>query len=218
MAIMQAPMRGQFDVLPVSRLLVRLRQKIRLHRHNDAIRWALPFQPVAATPNASQIPRHTPLRNDNTEFLKLSVDLRGSPTLVLVRQAPDQNANLLGDLRSAAPRPGSPAPIEPEAGAVPADHGVGLHEDQDVRPAGPTLAECRSEAPVQGVQCWPRPFPFHHGELLSEGEDFDGCIASSAKEDSDGDKEREDGFGHELTLLTRRNVASPGRRCEIAGR
>jgi len=33
-----------------------------------------------------------------------------------------------------------------------------------------------------------RPFPFHHGELLSQGEDFEGDIASTAKEDPDGDK------------------------------
>ena len=74
---------------------------------------------------------------------------------------------------------------------------VGLHEDQHVRPSGPTLAECRPEKTVQEVQLWPRPFPFQHGELLSEGEDFEGGIASTAKEDSDGDKEREDGFEHE---------------------
>jgi hypothetical protein len=33
---------------------------------------------VAATPHASQIPRHTPLRNDDAEFLKLAVDF-GAP-------------------------------------------------------------------------------------------------------------------------------------------
>src|SRR5882757_3517625 len=98
-----------------------------------------------ATAHASQIPRHTPLRNDEAEFLKLAVDLRGSPSLILLRQASDQNANLLGDLRSSAAWPRSPAPIEPEACAVPADHGSGFHEDLDVRPAGPTLAECRPE-------------------------------------------------------------------------
>ena len=45
---------------------------------------------------------------------------------------------------------------------------------------------------------------------MSEGEDFEGCIASTAKEDSDGHKERENNFDHEL-LLARRNVASPSR-------
>ena len=125
------------------------------------------------------------------------MDLRGSPALVLLRQSSDQNANLLGDLRSPDARPGSPAPIEMEAGAVPADHGVGFHENQNVGPAGPTLAESRPEESVQGIQFWPRPFSFQHGYLLSEGEDFEGGIAATAKEDPDGGKEREDDFEHE---------------------
>ena len=49
---------------------------------------------------------------------------------------------------------------------MPADHGVGFHQDQDVRPAGPPLAKCRPEESVPGAQFWPRPFPFQHGELL----------------------------------------------------
>ena len=91
-------------------------------------------------------------------------------------------------------------PIETEAGAVPADHGVGFHGNQDVRPAGPTLAECRPEESVQGIQFWPRPFPFQHGDLLAEGEDFEGGIASTPEEDSDGSKEGEEDFGHEHTF------------------
>ncbi len=84
-----------------------------------------------------------------------------------------------------------------EAGAAPADYGIGFHQDQDVRPSGPTLPKYRPEERVPGVQFWPRPFPFQHGDLLSEGEDFEGGIAPSAKEDSDGHKEREDGVEHE---------------------
>src|SRR6202161_4615274 len=136
------------------------------------------------------MPRYTSLRDDETELLKLAVTPRSSPILVLLRQSSDQNANLLGDLRSSAEWPGSPAPIETEAGAVPADHGFGFHQDQDIRPAGPTLAECRPEQSVPAVQFWSRPFPFQHGDLLSEGEDFEGSIASTAKEDSDRHKER----------------------------
>jgi hypothetical protein len=108
------------------------------------------------------------------------------------------------------------APIETEAGAVPADHGVGFHQDQDVRPAGPTPPEYGPEESVPGVQSWPRSFPFEHGDLLPEGEDFEGSIASTAKEGSDGHKEREEDMEHEFILLTRRNVCSPSRRCEIA--
>ena len=96
---------------------------------------------------------------------------------------------LIGDLRLAAPRPGSPTPVETETGAVPADDGLGLHDDEDVGPAGRKAAEGRPEESVQRVQYWPRPFAFEHGDLLSEGEDFEGGIASTAEEDSDGGNE-----------------------------
>ena len=45
---------------------------------------------VAATLHGAQISRHTPLRDDETELLKFTVDLRGSPILVLLRQSSDQ--------------------------------------------------------------------------------------------------------------------------------
>jgi hypothetical protein len=48
------------------------------------------------------------------------------------------------------------------------------------------------------------------------GEDFERGVVSSAKEDSNGQNEREDDLEHETTLLVRSNGASPGRRCEIA--
>ena len=35
-------------------------------------------------------------------------------------------------------------------------------------------AEGRPEESVQRVQYWPWPFAFEHGDLLSEGEDFEG--------------------------------------------
>ena len=55
---------------------------------------------------------------------------------------------------------------------------------------------------------WPRPFPFQHGDLLSEGKDLEGGITSTAKEDSDRHKEGEDDMEHESILLTRHHVAS----------
>ncbi len=91
-----------------------------------------------------------------------------------------------------------------------ADHGIGFHQDQDVLPAWPTLAECRPKDPVPEVQFRPGPFPFQGGDLLSKGEDFEGGIASTADEDSNGAKEREDDLQHESIFLARRNVASPG--------
>jgi hypothetical protein len=60
---------------------------------------------------------------------------------------------------------------------MPADDGLGLDDNEDVGPAGPAAAERRPEEPVQGVQCRLRPFSFEHGDLLSEGEDFESGVA-----------------------------------------
>ena len=52
---------------------------------------------------------------------------------------------------------------------------------------------------------------FENGDLLAKSEDFDCCIASTAEENADHRKDRENEFWHELTLVTRRNV-DPSRR------
>ena len=90
---------------------------------------------------------------------------------------------------------------------MPADEGFGLHDDQDVGPTGPEAAEGGPEEPVQGIQGWPRPFAFEHGDLLSEGEDFEGRIGPTAEEDTDHGEDGEDELRHELTLVTWRNRA-----------
>ena len=72
---------------------------------------------------------------------------------------------------------------------MPADHGVGFHQDQDVLPAGPTPPEYGPEESVPGVQFWPGSFPFEHGDLLSECEDLEGGIATTSEEDSEGNEE-----------------------------
>jgi len=114
------------------------------------------------------------------------MDFGRSPTGVLLRQAPDQHTHLLGDLRSAAARPGTPARIEAETSAVPADDGLGLDDDEDVGPAGPTTAQGSPKESVERVQDWPRPFALEHGYLLTEGEDLQSGIAPSAKKKSGG--------------------------------
>src|ERR1035437_2949172 len=148
-----------------------------------------PLSRVATPADPPKIPGYTPFRKHETELLKFAVDPRGAPLWVLLCQASDQNTNLLTDLRSAGAWPGSPTPIAPEAGAVPADHGLGLDDEQDVGPAGPAAAEGGPEESVQAIQNGPRPFPFQHGDLLAEGEDLERGVAPTAEEDShDGDK------------------------------
>jgi hypothetical protein len=54
------------------------------------------------------------------------------------------------------------------------------------------MAEGYPEQPVQCLQLRPWPFPLQRDDLLSEGEDFEGGIASTTEEDSDGDDKGED--------------------------
>jgi hypothetical protein len=85
---------------------------------------------------------------------------------------------------------------------VPADHGLGLDDDKDIDPARPKVAEGSPEESVPAVQSWPWPFPFEHGDLLSECEDFEGGIAPTAEEDADHGEDGEEEFEHEITLVT----------------
>ena len=90
-------------------------------------------------------------------------------------------------------------PVQAKTGAVPADDGFWFDDDENVTPAGPETAEGCPEEPVDGVQWWPRALAFEHGELLTEGEDFEGDVAPAADEGPEGNDECKDGFEHELT-------------------
>ena len=68
---------------------------------------------------------------------------------------------------------------------MPADDGLGLDDDQDVGPPGPKAVEGCPEEPAEGVQFGLRSLPFEHGDLLPEGEDFEGRVAATAEEDTD---------------------------------
>src|ERR1700693_1044164 len=48
-------------------------------------------------------------------------------------------------------------------------------------PAGPEAVKDRPEESVQRVPYWPRPFTFEHGDLVSQSEEFEGRIASTAR-------------------------------------
>ena len=79
--------------------------------------------------------------------------------------------------------------IVTKTSAVPSDDGLRLHDDEDVSPAGPTAAQGRPEEPVGGVQGRSGAFPFEDRDLLSEGEDFEGGVASTAEENTNGGEE-----------------------------
>ena len=107
----------------------------------------------------------------------------------------------ISSVRSTSLRPGTPSPIETETRAVPADHRLGLYDDEDLAPARPTAAESRPEEAVPGIQSRRGSFTFEYGDLLPEGEDFEGRVAPTPEEDADHGEDGEDEFGHEITLV-----------------
>jgi hypothetical protein len=64
-----------------------------------------------------------------------------------------------------------------------------LYDDQDVGPAGPTVAESGPEKVIQGVEFGQRPLSLQDCDLLSEGQYLEGGITSTAEENSDADNE-----------------------------
>jgi len=91
---------------------------------------------------------------------------------------------------------------------MPADDGLWLHDDEDVGPAGPEAAQGGPEEPVQPIQTETGSFPLEHRYLLSKSPDRKGHVGSTLEEDTDDRERRGDEFGHELTLVTRRNTVS----------
>jgi hypothetical protein len=59
---------------------------------------------------------------------------------------------------------------------------------------------------------------FENRDLLPQGEDLKGRVTSTAEEDTDHGKEGEDEFGHEITLVTCRNMCRHRQREETANR
>ena len=102
--------------------------------------------------------------------------------------------------------------VQPKTSAMPADDRLGLDDNEDTGLTAPEAVEGGPEKPVQGVQGRPRPFAFEHGHLLSQGEDFQGGIASTAEEAADHGEDGEDELRHELTFVTWRNRAQGSQR------
>ena len=72
--------------------------------------------------------------------------------------------------------------VEAEALAVPADHGLGLDDDQDFPPARPELVECDPEGAIQGGELGSGA-PLGVGrELLAKGQ-LDDCLLPASSEE-----------------------------------
>jgi hypothetical protein len=145
--------------------------------------------PAAAYP--AEIPSHGSFRHREPEFLKLSMDLGSAPACILFRHPANERADFVGDFGPAAVRSGSPTPVEPKAGAMPADDSFGLDDEKDAGPARSATAQGGPEQPVERAQYRPRSFPLENSHLLPQGKNFQGGVDATSEEDSDGGQECE---------------------------
>ncbi len=130
------------------------------------------------------------------------MNLRGSPGRVLFGQTSDQTPDFLRDRRPPAARSRPPTPVQTKTGAVPADDGFRLHDDEEVGPPRAETAQRSPEQPIKGVQRWARPLALQYGDLLAQGEHLERGIPTTAQEDPDRGQEGEDQFEHDSTFVT----------------
>src|ERR1700719_4603749 len=111
---------------------------------------------IGVTPanNAAQIPGHAPLCDGKAKLLQFRMDFGSSPGGILLGQTSDQIPDLLGNSRPPAARSGPPAPVEAKAGAMPADDGLWLDNEEDIGPSGPDAAQGGPKQPVVSMQGW----------------------------------------------------------------
>jgi hypothetical protein len=104
------------------------------------------------------------------EHKQLTVNTRRSPGRVLAGDSTDERSELRIDRWTSASVSALRGPVELEALAVPANHGLGLHEDQGVLPVWPQAAEGDPECAFSPGQLGAFGLAVHNGQLLSQGE------------------------------------------------
>jgi hypothetical protein len=113
---------------------------------------------------------------------ELSVDSWCTPQGVCRGHFSDKRGGLSADRRAAQPRPaGEPHPVLTKATARPPQDGVRRHDDESLSPAGPYAGEPDPQEAVGGAQSGPRDHPLVHGELLAQGEVFEGELSVAAE-------------------------------------
>ena len=85
---------------------------------------------------------------------------------------------------------------------MPANDGLGLHDDEDVAPPRPRAAQGSPEDSVQPIEVGPGLLPFEDGDLLSESQNFQRKVTPTAEEYAHDSEDRKDGLDQELTVVT----------------
>ena len=79
--------------------------------------------------------------------------------------------------------PGELGPVLAETAPLPTQDRLGSHEHEGLPPPGPDLGQPNPEEAVRGAQPGPGHRSLVHGELLTQGEVFEGKLAMAAAKD-----------------------------------
>jgi hypothetical protein len=119
------------------------------------------------------VARHCGFSDLEAEHKQLTVNARRSPSRVLAGDSTDECPDLRIDGSTTASVSALPGPVELEALAMPADHGLGLHDEQGVLPVGPQTAERDPECAVRFRKLGVLGLASQNGELLSQRKVFE---------------------------------------------
>src|SRR5262249_47002507 len=111
---------------------------------------------IPAPNRATQISGHGSFRQGKAQLLQFRVNSGSAPVGILLGQASDKTPAFAGDPGPSPTGTGPPPPVESKAGAMPADDGLRLDNEEDIGPAGPEAAERGPEEAVAKIQGRPR--------------------------------------------------------------
>ena len=95
---------------------------------------------------------------------------------------------------------GKLGPVLTEAAALPSQDGVGRHHDERVPPAGPDSGQGDPEQAIHRVEPRPGRRALVDGELLAQGQVFEGELAVAADEEGEEPEQVEEEGDHEPRL------------------
>ena len=149
--------------------------------------------------------RHEPgdgaLGDVEAELQELPVDAGRTPQGIRRGHFPDEGGDLGIDGRAASGGPTRQmSPVLAEASAPPSQDGVGRHDDESLPPAGPDSGQPDPQQAVDGAQPRPGRHSLVDGELLAQGQVFEGDLTMAADDEGEEPKQVEHKGDHEPRL------------------
>jgi hypothetical protein len=113
-----------------------------------------PLAGGARWPHTAHVSLDGALADADPQLAQLAADALGAPQPVLARQPLDEIDGLLGDAGPPRPRGRSPAPDEPEAGAVPAQQRRRLDDQEGLAPRPDAARDQDQQRPIGPREAW----------------------------------------------------------------